>query len=128
MHTDSSKSFFAWHGWQLTLPRSWNPVKIEGDWEKGSVLLADLDHPRLGMRWRRIGSKRFDAKAWAQRTMREEVGQLAAGEANPISTAVTGNDSQLYLDEKPPGRDVFVGYSSQSARGIEMIYHARRRD
>ncbi len=127
-NADPSKNFFAWHGWQLALPRSWNPVKIEGDWAKGTVLLADMDHPRLGVRWRKIADRRFNPAAWAQRAMRDEVGRLAAGAAKALPSAVIGEDSLVYLDDRPPGRDLCVGYSRESERAIEIIYHARRRD
>jgi hypothetical protein len=125
---NSTTSLFAWHGWRLSLPRSWNPVKIDGDWDKGSVLFADLDHPRLGVRWRKIGGRKFDPAAWAQRAMRAEVGQLALKVASQAPSRVTGDSSLLYLDDDPPGRDVWIGYSSESRRAIEIIYHARRRD
>jgi hypothetical protein len=124
----STTSSFAWHGWQLSLPRSWNPVKIEGDALQGSVLFADLDHPRLGQRWRKAAGRKFDPARWAQRAMRDEVGQLAAKEAKSFTSPVTSESSLLYLDDNPPGRDVWVGYSSKTARVIEIIYHARRRD
>ena len=76
---------FAWQGWELALPARWNPVKLEGDYARGYALIADMHRPRLGLRWSSVGTKSFDAAAWAKRAMREEVGALAAAEARAIA-------------------------------------------
>jgi hypothetical protein len=135
---------FAFHRLQLTLPRSWNPTKIEGDFDKGQVLFADMDHPRLGLRWQRVGREsptdtgkrwamptlrgRFDPAAWSERSLREEVGRLAAAEAREGPAGLLFEGSRLYVEPKPPGRDVWIGYSAASGRMIQLVYHARRRD
>lgn len=123
-----SLRILSWQGWQLELPARWNPVKIEGDYDSGSVLIADLHRPRLGMRWRK-GSKRFDPKTWAPKALRDEVGQLATAEATPHP--LDGSDwqsSSVYIEPEPPGRDVWVGYSTVSRRCLEIVHHAHRRE
>src|SRR4051812_42493275 len=70
---------FAWQGWQLMLPARWNPVKLEGDRDSGYVLIADMNRPQLGLRWKKMAAKRFDA----MRELRGEVGALAAEKGRP---------------------------------------------
>ncbi len=124
-----SRQSIAWHGWRLSVPREWNPVRVEGGWSSGFVLLADLHRPRLGLRWGVVKERRFDACDWARRTIRDEVGKLAAREAKALRLEDENFEgSTLYVDPDAPGRDVWVGYSRASARGVELIYHAQRRD
>ncbi len=42
---------FAWQGWQLDVPPDWNPVLLQGDGRRGSVVLADLEVARLELTW-----------------------------------------------------------------------------
>jgi hypothetical protein len=122
----ANQHLLAWQGWSLMLPNRWNPVKIEGDYEAGSVMIADLHRPRLGIRWKRAGV-RLDPAQWATKALREEVGELAAAEARGIG--LKGWDaSLLYTDPEPPGRDVWVAHSSKSRRCIEIVHHAHRRE
>jgi hypothetical protein len=125
--TPGNASILAWHGWQLTVPNRWNPVKVEGDFEKGYLLLADLHRPRLGIRWNRI-SRRQDADKWAATAMKREVGEKMAAKAVKVDLGEGFSASLLSLEDSPPGRDVWVGYSPASGRGIEVVYQTRRRE
>lgn len=118
----------AWQGWTIELPGRWNPVKLEGDWAEGYVLLADLHRPRLGIRWSMPNPKKFDSVAWAQQAMRDEVGQLAAAEAIDHPMSGEWQASTLFTEPDPPGRDVWVAYSKPSGRVVELIHHAHRRE
>src|SRR4051812_6330284 len=125
MHTTATHPLTAWQGWQIRLPSRWNPLKLEGDYAKGEILFADMDRPRLGMRWRTVAAKRFDVR----RAMRDEVGVLAADEASPQALVdQLWTASLLYLEPDPPGRDVWVGHSAVSGRAIEIVHHVRRRE
>lgn len=117
---------FAWHGWRLSTPAAWDALRLEGDAGRGEAMLADLDRPRVGLRWRR-GGRRVDADAWVAAAMRDEVGKLAAGEAQALSPEpfVAG---RLYIEPAPPGRDVWIGYSPATRRLLQVVYHAARRD
>lgn len=119
----------AWQGWQLTVPESWNPVRIEGDDVTGALLLSDLTSPKLALRWRRPARGRFDPRSWARRALVEEVGQLAAEEAAPVEERFASwRVALLYTEPDPPGRDVFVAQSVESGRLLQLVYHAARRD
>ena len=118
----------AWQGWHLAVPADWNPVKIDGDYDSGSVLLADLHAARLGLRWKKA-AKRGDPDAWAVRSLRDEVGKLATDEAKdlPLPDGGAWSVSRLYQDPDPPGRDVWVGHSRPSNRVLQIVYHATKR-
>jgi hypothetical protein len=122
----------AWHGWRMQLPESWNPVKVEGDWEQGSLLIADMLSAKLGLRWRRM--KRGDPVKVANQALRKEVGSLAADEAVDQAMGDDGLEgdawrtSRVYVEPKPPGRDVWIGWSSRSGRVLEIVHHAKVRD
>ncbi|WP_428938631.1 hypothetical protein [Fontivita pretiosa] len=120
---------FAWQGWRMELPARWNPVRLEGDFEQGAALIADLHRPRLGIRWRKAPSRRFDPAAWAMQAMRDEVGKRAADEAKPLE--LSGDRfaaSSVYLEPQPPGRDVWLAFSRASGRCVQIVHHANRRE
>lgn len=115
---------FAWHGWRLEVPREWNPVRIEGGWDSGFVLFADLHRPQLGLRWSRVNEQRLEPHDLCRRAMRDEVGALAAEESKPL--ALPGRDWSaclLYVEPSPPGRDVWIAHSPKSGRIVELIHH-----
>ncbi len=115
-----------WQGWQIELPRRWDPVKLEGDHSQGYALFADALRPRLGLRWQTPKKKADPAKA-VRHALRTEVGQLAADEATAV--AMPGWLSPLlYTEPQPPGRDVFSGFSDTSGRLLQVAYHAHRRE
>ncbi len=117
----------AWQGWRLSLPPRWDPAKLEGNLDGGTILLADLDHPRLGIRWLKL-AKNADVNASIRRAMLDEVGKLAAEEALQLNPSSDWRGGLLYCDPKPPGRDVWIAYNSSSGRLFQLVYHARTRD
>lgn len=120
---------FSWQGWNLELPSRWNPIKLEGTYETGQVLIADMHRPQLGIRWSTVAKKRFDSEAWAERALRDEVGKLASAKGKPLRMpAGDWEGSTIFLEPEPPGRDVWVGYSPTSKRVIEIVHHVHRRD
>lgn len=121
--------WFAWQGWRIAVPRDWNVVRIEGDRRRGLVLLADLERPRMGLRWDtpRAGD---DAEATIRAAMAAEVGTLAAPEATQAASAEGWSAAMLYLEPDPPGRDVWIGHSAVSGRIAQIgcpVDDARRR-
>jgi hypothetical protein len=124
----SNRRTILWQGWMLQLPRRWDAVKLEGDFALGHALFADASRPRLGLRWRLL-KKNADPEGAVIAALRAEVGQLAADEAKVIANGGELWESPvLYTEPKPPGRDVFVGYSYVSSRLLEVVYHASHRD
>jgi hypothetical protein len=118
-----------WQGWQIDLPRRWDPVKLEGDYAAGYALFADALRPRLGVRWSTPARRKFDAVVATKSALKQEVGQLAAEESKSFDMPAKSWDaSTLYIEPAPPGRDVWVGYSRTSSRLLQVAYHAHRRE
>ena len=119
---------FSWQGLSLALPVDWNPLKLEGDWDEGYALFADLTRPRLGVRWKRVKVK-TTAEALVDRSLRDEIGQLAAAEAVEHSPPAGSpwESPRLYLEPDPPGRDVWAAFSETSSRLVQVVHHADRR-
>jgi len=47
-----------WQGWQIDLPADWNPGLFRGNARSGTVIVGDLERPRLELNWRRVRSAR----------------------------------------------------------------------
>lgn len=126
---NAARQTVCWQGWRLEVPNRWNPIKLEGTFEQGYMLLADLVRPRLAVRWSNARKATKDPERWAANAMVAEVGRLAADEAQPYAMPGKGwRCSTLYIEPEPPGRDVWVGFSDTSGRAVEVIHHAHRRE
>jgi hypothetical protein len=112
-----------WHGWRLELPEGWDPVRLEGDFAAGYVLLADLHRPRLGMKWETLSRRKLDVTKLVHGALKDEVGVLAADEAEEKNLGEQWQGGRLYTERNPPGRDVLVGYSTTSRRLLQVVYH-----
>jgi hypothetical protein len=124
-----NRRIVCWQGWKLSIPRRWDPVKLEGDFSYGYALFADTLRPRLGLRWQTPRKKKSDPKEAVTSAMINEVGQLAADEARPFTPPDDSWQSPLlYIEPQPPGRDVYSVFSNTSGRLLQVAYHAHRRE
>jgi len=121
-------SIIVWQALSIEVSPRWSPIKLEGDFSQGYLLLADLHRPRLGLRWHTPKPKKLDVPAIIDRQMLDEVGQLAANEATAFVPSKAFTFGKIYLEPKPPGRDIWIGYSRASQRIIEVVHHAHRRE
>lgn len=112
-----------WHGWRFELSEGWDPVRLEGDFAAGYALLADLHRPRLGIKWEAPSQRKLDAKKIAHDALRDEIGALASAEAVDVDRGEGWQSCSLFTEREPPGRDVFVGYSTISRRLLQVVYH-----
>jgi len=126
---------FAWQGWKIEIQHRWSPLRLEGDYDEGYALIADLQRPRLGLRWKKTRCEPAQAEELSRLALSKEVGVLAAGESSSLPDcrsaggfAMSWEGGRLYTDPQPPGRDVWVAYSRQSSRTVQVVYHAQRRD
>ncbi|HEV7300126.1 MAG TPA: hypothetical protein VGN72_12225 [Tepidisphaeraceae bacterium] len=116
----------AWQGWHVRVPTDWSPIKIEGDFDRGFVAMADLDRERIGIRWQQA-RKNGDPHKLVAAAMINEVGVLAAAEAT-ASNNEHWSAARLYIEPDPPGRDVWIAYSAATGRLVQIVYQAVRRD
>jgi hypothetical protein len=120
----------AWQGVRFGVPDDWSPVKIEGDFDKGFISLADLERTRLGVRWqrpRKPPASPVEMKKVVAEAIKREVGQLAFGESIE-SSSDAWPAARLFVEPDPPGRDVWIGYSPRTNRVVEFAYQATRRE
>ena len=101
------------------MPGQWNVTALGGTFSSGHALLADLNGPRLGVRWKRVPREKVTG-AFLQEVVRGEAGESAVVEV--------AGDSAVYLDQSVPGRDVYVAWFAESGRLLELVYHAQERD
>jgi len=116
---NANLQILAWQGWSLQVPAIWNPVRVEGDADSGSILLADLAAARLGIRWRSAG--RGDPKKLIARVMDSETGDevpLSASIASSIDCLV---EPRLRRDSESH-REVFAVYSERRKRVLEIVH------
>jgi len=60
-----SESLLAWAGWQLRMPREWQPLKLTGTPEKGQMIVGDAECAIFIVKWERADAKRsFDGPKW----------------------------------------------------------------
>jgi len=118
----------AWHGWNFKVPDGWNPLRLEGDYNRGQALFVDLERPRLALRWQALSRRDRDPDKMIGRALRDEIGQLAADEAREHALPAPWEHSRLYLEPKPPGRNVWIALSRTSNRLLQIIQHTQRAD
>jgi hypothetical protein len=104
-------------------PEGWDPVRLEGDFNAGYALLTDLHRPRLGIKWETPSQRKLDVNKILHDAMRDELGALASAEAAEVDRGEGWQACSLYTERDPPGRDVFVGYSTISKRLLQVVYH-----
>jgi hypothetical protein len=120
----------AWQGIRFDVPTDWSPLKIEGDFEKGFISLADLERTQLGVRWERVRkapASPVEMTKVVAEAMKREVGQLAFDESTETSSDAWPV-SRLFIEPDPPGRDVWIAYSPRTNRVVEFAYQATRRE
>ena len=121
---------FAWQGWQLRVPAEWNATSLGGTFSRGHALLADLDGPRLGVRWKRIPPDKV-TQAYLKEIVRSEAGASSACEVvdlSPDHQAGSPAFAAARLDSATPGRDVYAAWFAESGRLIELVCHAHERE
>lgn len=65
------RSPFAWAGWQLQLPREWQPLKLSGTPQQGHVLVGGAGWAIFRLQWERLGKRgRIDGPRWVAERFR----------------------------------------------------------
>ncbi|HYO07391.1 MAG TPA: hypothetical protein VER17_00330, partial [Tepidisphaeraceae bacterium] len=118
-------TMLGWQGWQVRLPREWNPVRLDGTFDAGQVLVADLHRPQIGLRWSRFHPEAATTTDFLRDVMRGEAGAAAAESARAGER--DGGAALTFLDHETPGRDVHL-WAAPSGRLLQIVYHAPRRD
>ncbi len=122
-HSDiphSNHSTIAWCGWSIPVPEEWRPLKIEGGWSRGSMMLGTEGAPIVLIKWWRPEEKRFDAERWMTRRFKA-LGVLPDDDAPcPAGFTPTGWIANLQRKEGV-GKTVWYGYAPDAGVLIECI-------
>jgi hypothetical protein len=113
-------SSVAWCGWALPVPEEWRPLKIEGSWAKGSLMLGTEGEPVVLVKWWRPEEKRFDAEQWMARRCKA-LGALPDEHApTPVGFCPALWVVNLQRREGE-GKTVWYGYAPEAGLLIECI-------
>src|SRR5258708_5166859 len=117
----SSTTTLAWAGWKMIIPSDWRPLRIEGLWEKGTMMVGDSAAAVFQIKWWRPQMKNFDAYRWIQRRIR----------SNKKSEKMNGSELRspenftncVWVDEnkKDLHRSLWYGYAPQAQLMFEFV-------
>ena len=95
------------------MPENWRPLKIEGGWAKGSMMLGTEGEPIVLIKWWRPKDKQFDMEQWLTRRFKE-LGALADG-APPTPSGFSVTEWVVNLQRKEGvGKSIWYGYAPQA--------------
>jgi hypothetical protein len=60
----------AWVGWETMIPDHWRPLRVEGDWDKGNIIVGNGEQAVFQIKWRRTG-RTFRGDRWVERKVRK---------------------------------------------------------
>jgi hypothetical protein len=111
----------AWCGWSLPLPEHWRPLKIEGGYAKGSMMIGDGQSPILLIRWMRTHKlRRFDIQRWLDGRFRQR--RITPDEGAPQPAAI---DKAAWAcdtaDSKGGHKTTWYGYAAKSHMLMEIV-------
>ena len=111
----------AWAGWQMRVPEDWRPVRIEGAWMRGSMIVGDADEAIMQVKWWRPTKRDFDPGRWIRRRLKK-VGRRPADRG----PAPHGLSHSAWAPAEPnDGRGAFwYGCASDGGLVIEVVTSA----
>jgi hypothetical protein len=54
----------AWSGWSLKIKEGWKPLKIEGEWKKGRMVIGSSSSVLFQIQWKRIPLGKLVGESW----------------------------------------------------------------
>ena len=110
----------SWCGWSLPVPADWRPLKIEGGWEQGAMMVGDADGPVFKILWWRPGELDFEPFRW----LAERWARLRAapdpGASVPKGFRETGHVRDLARREGV-AKSVWCGHAPAAGLVVECV-------
>jgi len=114
----SCSSSLAWAGWQVRVPEHWRPLRIEGAWEKGSIILGDEGQAIMQVKWWRHENESFDGARWTRRRLKK-AGAKAAADGKP---APPGFENAAWVPGRGPAQAaVWYGCAPAGRLVMEVV-------
>ena len=108
----------AWAGWMLLVPWDWRPLRIEGEWQRGAMMLGDAEAPAVQIKWWRPEEKKFDAERWLKKRLKKVRAPVKQDEGAPHPK---GFEHCVWAPESKDGRAFWYGYASEAGLMLEAV-------
>lgn len=116
----SPQQVIAWCGWRMDLPGSWYPLRIQGAFSKGAMMIGDGEKPVLLVQWKRVPSRGFDATHWMRTRLKKQ-----RVHASPQAPVPEGFDESAWMCglELREGqvKSVWYGYCKAAGLLLELV-------
>ncbi len=122
------QSFLAWVGWQMRVPPEWRPLRIEGEWKRGKMIIGDAEEPVIQLKWWRPQAERFDAARWMQSRLRS-LGLRPASNPLPSGPPPGFSETAWVPEAKWAGEEktllrLFYGYAPRAGLVLELVVNS----
>lgn len=109
----------AWCGWRIQVPEQWRPLRVAGDWDRGSMIIGDATEAVAQVSWSRPKKKRFDAGRSFARRLKRMRRTAASGGPEPEGFAETAWSPG---DDEHPA--FWAGYAPDAGLVVEALTSA----
>jgi len=115
-----NRSLIAWAGWQINVPESWRPLKIQGDPAKGTMMIGDAEQPIMLVQWWRPRRSVFKVEKWFEQRFRKLGAVPTQGAPAPERFSKTAWEPELATREGT-SKTIWSGYSTEAGLLVEVI-------
>lgn len=119
---DNHTTPLAWCGWQLNIRPDWRPLKIQGGWASGHMIIGSREEALFQIKWARIKNRKIDPKDWIKKRVRLVANESALQKKGPQAK---GFDAQAWLpivsSRKAETRAFWYGLAMRARLGIEVV-------
>jgi hypothetical protein len=109
----------AWAGWETRIPPDWRPMHIEGDWDRGTMVVGDSEAAVLKLDWCRVRRRRFVPETWLTARVKACAAPASTEPPRPADFPVAA-----YLPEVPSrgggSRGIWFGYCEKAGINLEI--------
>jgi hypothetical protein len=115
-----NRQILAWVGWEIRVPEDWRPLRIEGEWSKGSMIVGSAEEAAMQVRWWRPGERGFDPETWLRKRMTSLPGVGIERTTRPGGFTTAG-----FVPDYTPGDGtsgvLWFGYSPTARMVVEIV-------
>lgn len=120
MKKDRDNPILAWQGLTIPLQDDWRPLKIDGEFKKGSITVGNMDGPVFQLRWLRP-STTYDGANW----IRNRCKATAGGQTSDNPPRPEGFDISEWIQglaiRQESEKTVWWGYSKTAGVLVEIL-------
>lgn len=103
----------SWCGWRLRMPPEGRPLRIEGNWRAGTMMVGSATDAMLRIRWARLSPARA-RRAWARR-LRRSKGQR-------LDRAPSGFTDCAVLKPRKSAQTIWLGIAEEMGLLLDLVY------